>query len=104
MNLNLNGQHGMIENEGPTQCFPLYSLLLALNQTKVDFLSLAVDGAEIDVLKTIPFDEVDIRMMAVQVGDDKDGDSSMKRFLHSNGYDTSFHGKAMIATMRQLAF
>ena len=39
------------------QCFPLYSLLLALNQTRVDFLSLDIEGYELSVLKTIPFEK-----------------------------------------------
>ena len=32
------------------QCFPLYSVLKALNQTTVDFLSLDVEGAEYEIL------------------------------------------------------
>lgn len=31
------------------KCFPLYSLLLAINTTKVDLLSLDVEGAELQV-------------------------------------------------------
>jgi FkbM family methyltransferase len=37
------------------QCFPLFTLLAALNVSSVDYLSLDVEGAELDVLKTIPF-------------------------------------------------
>ena len=32
------------------QCFPLYSVLKALNKTTVDFLSLDVEGAEYEIL------------------------------------------------------
>lgn len=42
------------------QCFPLYSILLAHGQKKVDFFSLDVEGHELDVLKTIPWHKVDI--------------------------------------------
>jgi FkbM family methyltransferase len=42
------------------QCFPLYSILLALNRTTVDFFSLDVEGFELEVLRTIPWDKVDI--------------------------------------------
>ena len=35
------------------QCFPLYSILLAVGRTRVDFLSLNVEGAELQVLSTI---------------------------------------------------
>jgi hypothetical protein len=40
------------------QCFPLYSLLLAVGNPKVDYLSLDIEGAELLVLKTIPWDKV----------------------------------------------
>ena len=48
------------------QCLPLYSLLLSLGNPTVDFLSLDVEGAEFQVLKTIPWSEVDIRAIAVE--------------------------------------
>lgn len=41
-------------------CFPLFGVLKALNVTKVDYFSLDVEGNEMDVLQTIPFDDVDI--------------------------------------------
>ena len=40
------------------QCLPLYSVLLAMNRTTVDFLSLDVEGSELDILKTVPFQKV----------------------------------------------
>lgn len=43
------------------QCWPVYSLLLALGNPVVDFFSLDVEGSEFNVLRTIPFDKVDIR-------------------------------------------
>lgn len=45
------------------QCFPLYSILLAVGQTKVDFFSLDVEGYEIPILKTIPWHLVDIKVI-----------------------------------------
>ena len=45
----------------PVQCLPLYTLLLAMGNPTVDFFSLDVEGAEIKVLETIPFDKVDIK-------------------------------------------
>ncbi|XP_042880873.1 uncharacterized protein LOC122258770 [Penaeus japonicus] len=48
------------------QCFPLWSYLLALNVTTVDFLSLDTQGGEWDILKTIPFDKVKVRAMVVE--------------------------------------
>ena len=44
------------------QCFPFYSLLLALNQTTVDFFSLDIEGHEKRVLETVPWQRVDIKV------------------------------------------
>jgi hypothetical protein len=52
------GKHG--DRYVDVLCFPLYSVLKAMNVTKVDYFSLDVEGSEMDVLKTIPFDEIDI--------------------------------------------
>lgn len=70
----------------PVQCFPLYSILLALNRTTVDYFSLDVEGAELDVLKTVPFDKVNIRVLSVEYIHDKDGESGVKDFMESKGY------------------
>ena len=68
------------------QCFPLYSILLALNRTTVDFLSLDVEGDELYVLKTIPFDKVNIRMMTVEFNNQKTHVTTMIQFLKEKGY------------------
>lgn len=44
------------------QCFPFYSILLAVGQTQVDFFSLDVEGHELKILKTIPWHKVDIKV------------------------------------------
>ena len=102
MNFNLNGHMGRV-NHGEevenwikrkgirkqgkeTQCFPLYSLLLALNHTRVDFLSLDIEGDELYVIKTIPFEKADIRMMTVEVAHEKGGDTNLISYLRSKGY------------------
>ena len=56
------GLNRTVRKRYPVQCLPVYSLLLALGNPTVDFFSLDVEGAEIRVLKTIPFDKVDIRL------------------------------------------
>lgn len=43
------------------QCFPLYSMLLAVGNPTVDYMSLDIEGAELAVLRSIPWDKVDIR-------------------------------------------
>ena len=37
------------------QAMPLFSLILAANRTRVDYLALNVAGTELEILKTIPF-------------------------------------------------
>ena len=49
------------------QAYPLYSLILAMGITRIDFLSLDVEGAELDVLNTVPWDKVDIELVMVEV-------------------------------------
>ena len=48
------------------QCFPLYSILLAVGITKIDFFSLDVEGAEQIVLDSIPLDKVDIGLFVIE--------------------------------------
>ncbi|XP_042893987.1 uncharacterized protein LOC122267868 [Penaeus japonicus] len=48
------------------QCFPLASYLAALNASKVDFLSLDIQGGEWEVLHSLPLDRITIRAMAVE--------------------------------------
>jgi hypothetical protein len=42
------------------------SLLLAANLTSVDYLSLDAESAEIQVMKTLPFDRVKISVISVK--------------------------------------
>ena len=46
----------------PVDCFPLYSVLLALNRTSVDFFSLDVEGVEMGVLVFLPWHLLDIKV------------------------------------------
>ncbi len=48
------------------QCFTLYSLLNALQLTKIDYFSLDVEGAEIDILETIPFEVININVITIE--------------------------------------
>ena len=49
------------------QCVPLYSVLQALGNPRVDFFSLDIEGADLQVLKTIPFDLVDFSVIMIEV-------------------------------------
>merc|ERR1712107_756280 len=64
--------YGIIEEDQkdgssmPLQCLPLSTLILALGNPRVDFLSLDIEGAELAVLKTILWDKIDIRTISVE--------------------------------------
>ncbi|ESN99713.1 hypothetical protein HELRODRAFT_176473 [Helobdella robusta] len=49
-------------------CFPLQTLLLALNRSHVDYFSLDVEGFEVPILKSFPFDEISISTLSVEYG------------------------------------
>ncbi|ODM90268.1 Protein Star [Orchesella cincta] len=82
------------ENKGPiwkgdfsepfaVQCFPLYSLLLAIGRTSVDYMSLDIEGAEFEILKTIPFDKVSFKVISVEVNQKE---QQVMEFLKMRGY------------------
>lgn len=73
------------------KCFPLFSLLLALNHTNIDLLSLDIEGAELQVLKTIPWESVHISVIIVEYVHLPEGEAVLKNYLKSCGYN--FHKK-----------
>ena len=92
--LNLGGwikQHR--EKIGHTQsqalCFPFYSILLAMGNPTVDYFSLDVEGAELPILKTIPWDKVNITILSIEVNH-SDG-NKIDTFIKSKGYKKAHH-------------
>ena len=53
-------------------------------------MSLDIEGADLQVLKTIPFDKVDISVIMIEVehlGTIFEGDNDyLRQFMHKNGY------------------
>lgn len=47
-------------------CFSLVTMLKALEISKVDYFSLDVEGGELDVLNSIPFDKIKINAMTIE--------------------------------------
>ncbi len=45
------------------QCFPLYSILLAIGRTHIDYFGLDVEGSEYKILKTIPWHKVYVQVL-----------------------------------------
>lgn len=44
------------------QCFPLYSLLVAIDRTNIDYFGLDVEGSEYKILKTMPWSKVYVKV------------------------------------------
>ncbi|KAK3880096.1 hypothetical protein Pcinc_015364 [Petrolisthes cinctipes] len=84
-----HGYSGRIASDKGTidvNVFPLYSLLRALNYTTVDFFSLDIEGDEMKVLQTIPWDKVKFRLIIIEVNHVAGGAKGILRFLESKGY------------------
>ena len=43
-------------------CLPFISILLAIGNPVIDYFSLDIEGVELDVLKTIPWEKVHIKV------------------------------------------
>lgn len=69
-------------------CVPLYALLSAINVTTVDYFSLDIEGAELGVLKTIPWDKLNVTVLSVEVSpvDGRKGGGALHAFILSKGY------------------
>jgi hypothetical protein len=52
---------------GIVDCYPFLTLLLAANTTKIDFMRLDVEGFELKILQTIPWDKIKIRVLCVHL-------------------------------------
>ncbi len=78
----------MVESETGLRvpCFPLESILLALNRTHVDYVSLDVEGLELDIMKTIPFDQIQIDTLSLEYVHGKGGKKAYKEFMEQQGY------------------
>ncbi|XP_021966736.1 uncharacterized protein LOC110861910 [Folsomia candida] len=79
-------------SEGMISCFPLYSILSAINVSTVDFFSLDVEGHEYKVLQGIPFDLLDIKVIIVEHATTPEGKNAIKDLMVKNGYKLYMNG------------
>ena len=49
------------------KCIPLLSIIKALGITIVDYFSLDIEGAELQLLQALDFDQVDIKVMSIEI-------------------------------------
>ncbi|CAL4174773.1 unnamed protein product, partial [Meganyctiphanes norvegica] len=91
----MNGSVGRIVNvtrsdDTPTwqrdvECLPLYSLMLALNVSTIDYFSLDVEGDELPILKTIPWDKLNIKTLSVE-SLSKTNTKQILKYMNDSGY------------------
>ncbi|CAG0924848.1 unnamed protein product [Notodromas monacha] len=74
----------------PVECYPLYDILVACNSTKLDALFLDVQGPEYDILTTVPWENVDIQLIMVEIStmnkNMKQIEKNMLALLEPHGY------------------
>ncbi|KAH8413243.1 hypothetical protein KR009_009114 [Drosophila setifemur] len=72
------------------KCFPLYTIMLACERTEYDLLSLGVQGQELEILQTLPFDKVKIDVISIHLLEDHedvhDYVLDITRFLATKSY------------------
>jgi len=96
-----NSMAGLSENkvgEGvDVQCLPLYSLIQAAGNPTVNLLILDIEGAELSVLKTLPWEKVDIEIMTVETdlvgetGISGGSQQEIRDYIISKGYKFFHH-------------
>ena len=70
-------------NEIDVECFTFHSLVEKYGIKEVDFLSVDTEGGELEILKSIDFDKVPVRVISVE---NNYFVSSIRRFLESEGF------------------
>ena len=79
------------EREIEMQCFPLNSVLKAMDNPIIDYFSLDIEGAEFAVLNSLPWKEVNITLVSVEInhaGDIFPGTrDDIKRLLLENAFE-----------------
>ncbi len=48
-------------------CFPIRSLLLSIGVSHIDYFSLDVEGPEMNILRSFPFDDVTVDVLSIEV-------------------------------------
>lgn len=67
-------------------CFPLESLLLALGQDRVDYLTLNTGPSNLDILQAIPFNRVKIQVISVNYMRGKNPKEDYVDMMEKHGY------------------
>ncbi|XP_069995063.1 uncharacterized protein, partial [Penaeus vannamei] len=69
-----------------TQCFPLGSMLSALGVTTIDLLSLDIQGVEKSVLRTLPWAQLTVRIIVIEIVNYEKIDHAFIKEMEGIGY------------------
>lgn len=87
---NNDTSHGITSRLIRVQCFPLYSVLKAIGNPKVDYFSLDIEGSELQVLKTMPWNKINMHVLGIESehGEIVTGppEDDIEKYLYSVGY------------------
>ncbi|XP_013412926.1 uncharacterized protein LOC106175454 [Lingula anatina] len=77
------GEQNAIEGKSRIQCLPIRSLLATIGRNHVDYFTLDVEGAEIEILKSFPWQHVTVDVWTIEYA------------VHGGGPDTPKREKAI---------
>ena len=80
----------------PVQCFPLFSILQAMGVSHVDYFSLDIEGAEVDILKTLPLDKISVDVFSIEYQVSGSGSASSQKLKEINKYLVLQHGYQIV--------
>jgi hypothetical protein len=76
------------ENAKRLPCLPLSEILRIFNIDRIDFFSLDVEGAELEVLKTLDFSKVHINVITIEAdGRNSQKDEDVRKLVVAHGFE-----------------
>lgn len=75
---------GQVVQDIEMKCYDINKLLIEKGISKVDLLSIDVEGSELDILKAIDYDAVDVDVILVE---NNYNDEDLRDFLRSKGFN-----------------
>ncbi|XP_013412915.1 uncharacterized protein LOC106175450 [Lingula anatina] len=72
-------EQNLIQGKSRIQCFPIRSLLAAIGRNHVDYFTLDVEGAEIEILKSFPWQHVTVDVWTIEYAVHGGGPNTPKR-------------------------
>lgn len=82
-------------------CMPLSLVLEMFGISQINFFSLDVEGAELEVLKTVNLTQVNIDVLVVEMdGSNPEKDEDVRNLLLANGFELDISMKGMKAGLR----